>query len=268
MQGQISIDYLAGAMIFFGALVLLVSNVMTTLPEFSEAQRVDQLQLSAWAASEVMVNDRGYWDDGSANGTSWQDNVDHVRIAGLEGPDGELSMAKIEAMLSMDDDTLQDALATDRSIAVSFREVVPVDTHRTFEQGNEPGFITEPSYDPRAADTVHYGVTEVHGTQLHVLLTDVVGWYNHVYISRDWDFTNVNTETFNLTETSYLQLTERTYTMRSGHTELSEGRMLLMSSDLGRTGPVPPQQVVDIVTVDRYGVVDGNVMEVSVQAWQ
>lgn len=268
MQGQISIDYLAGAMIFFGALVLLVSNVMTTLPEFSDAQRVDQLQLSAWAASEVMVNDRGYWDNGTINGTSWQDHVDDVEVAGLEGPDGDLLMAKIEAMTAMDDDTLQDAVATNESMAVSFREVVSLDTHRAFEQGSAPGFITEPSYDPDADSTVHYGATDVHGTRLHVLLTDVVGWYNHVYISRDWDFTNVNTETFNLTETGYLQLAERTYAMQSGHTDLSEGRMLLMSNDLGRAGPIPPQDVTDIVTVERYGVVDGNVMEVRVQAWQ
>ncbi len=269
--GQISIDYLAGALIFFGALVLLVSNVMTTLPQFAESQDRDELELSAWSISELLLNEQGRWSAGASSGTDWHENTADADYIGLARDDGTLSSDKISALTRLDPERMTDLLDTEKQLSIEFRHVAPVDTHRTFQQGEAPSFITEPAYDSDAVDTVHYGAARLGDEPIHVLLVqeDHVGWYNVLHTSRDWDFTNVNAETRNLTGTVFIPLGADTYTARAGHTEISEGNMLILSRGLGQAGTTPPDTVENIASVERYaGLNDDEIVEVTLQVWQ
>lgn len=269
-DGQISIDYLAGALIFFGSLLLLVSNVMTTLPQFADSQARDEMELSAWSISEVLMNDEGRWSDNGTTGTDWQNHVDETDVLGLRGTDGTLSSTKIEALTGLSHASLTGVLGTDKNVNIEFRQVVDVDLHSTFSQGGAPSYITEPSYDPDAADTVHYGAKRLAGDELHFLLTqeDHVGWDNVLRVSRDWDFTNQNTETYNLTSTSFVPVGTQTFTAAAGHTQISDGNLLVLSRSFGRAGAVSPASIGNVVTVQRYGVMDGDVMEVTLRIWR
>ncbi|MDY6769486.1 MAG: hypothetical protein SVU88_00780 [Candidatus Nanohaloarchaea archaeon] len=265
-SGQISIDYLAGALIFFGSVVFLVSNVMTTLPAFSSAQQTDELTLSAWSISEVMMNDEGYWENATHSGSDWHRHTGDTEVVGLKA--GEtLSRAKINALTGMNSTWLRGVLQTGKKLNIEFREVVDVDTHRTFQQGSAPSHITEPSYPANVQQTVHHGAVRLDGQQRYVLLTanENLGWYNRLRISPDPDFSD--DDIHNLTETAYIPVGDGTYIAEAGNTEISGGDLLILRRGLGRVGDVPDQSVQDIVSVDRYGVVDGNVVEVTVRVW-
>lgn len=267
MKGQISIDYVAGALIFFGSLVFLVSNVMGTLPAFSQAQQTDELTLSAWSMSEVVMKDEGYWRNGTHSGDNWQDHLGSVEVLGVkEG--NEISGEKINAFTGLNQSWLRSAFNTEKKVNVEFREVVNVDTHRSFQRGSPPGFITEPAYSGGTADEIRYGAKELSGEERHFLLVKNpgFGWYNRVRVSTGWDFTG--SDTYNLTDTRYIPVGGGTYVTEAANTEVSGGNLLILWRDLGRTGDVPGESVDEIVSVDRYGVMDGNVVEVTFRVWE
>ncbi|MDY6773742.1 MAG: hypothetical protein SVS85_00955 [Candidatus Nanohaloarchaea archaeon] len=268
MKGQISIDYLAGALIFFGSLVFLVSNVMTALPQFSQAQQRDELTLSAWSISEVMMEDRGYWENATHSGEDWHKHVGDVEVLGLKGERG-LSGKKVGTLLSMDASEIRSALQTGKKVNVELKEVVDVDTHRAFQRDSSPDFLTEPSYQGETASEVHYGSKRIGGEELYFLLTQNpdLGWYNRLRTSRDWDF-STGTELYNLTETQYIPVGNRTYVVSAGNTQISGGKLLVMWRQLGRAGDIPDESVEDVVSVERYGVMDGNVVEVTFRVWE
>lgn len=268
MKGQLSIDYLAGAMIFFGSLVFLVSSMMGSLPQYEQGQVRDEIELSAWSMSEVMLKDEGYWEAGGSSGTDWDDHVGDVEVLGLR-TNGSLDAEKIEALAGMDHAEITDALDTEKSINVQFREVVDVRTHRTFPRGGST-HLTEPAYDAGEAGPVHWGSTEVAGERLYVMLTDgpATDWHNLLRVSRDRDFTNQNTELHNLTETAFIPAGPATFEARGTPVQISEGDLVVLSREVGRAGTVPGADVQNIVALERYGVMDGHVVEVTFRVWR
>ncbi|MDY6766159.1 MAG: hypothetical protein SVW77_02220 [Candidatus Nanohaloarchaea archaeon] len=265
--GQISIDYLAGALIFFGSLIFLVSNVMTTLPAFSDAQQTDELRLTAWSISEVVMNDRGYWENATHQGSDWPEHLGDVEVLGVKAQTG-LSKEKIDTLTALNQSRLRSALRTGKKVNVEFREVVDIDTHRTFQQGSAPSFLTEPSYPSHVAETVHYGAKRLEGSERFFLLTKNRnrGWYNRLRVSDDADFST--SELYNLTETQYIPVGDGTYVADAGNTDISEGNLLILWRNLGRTGDVPTESVQNIASVERYGVLKGNVVEVTFRVWE
>ncbi|MFB6294648.1 MAG: hypothetical protein ABEI97_02720, partial [Candidatus Nanohaloarchaea archaeon] len=65
-----------------------------------------------------------------------------------------------------------------------------------------------------------------------------------------------------------LPVGDNTYIAEAGHTEISEGNLLTLHRSLGQTGNIPEGSTTDIVSVDRYGVMDGNVVEVTFRVWE
>ncbi len=268
-NGQISIDYLAGAMIFFGSMVFLLSNVMADLPVFSQAQETDELTLSAWSMSEVVMNDRGHWENATHSGEDWPDHPGKLAVLGVAGEDG-LSGEKIDALTDLNQSWIRSGLHTNKKVNIEFREVAEVDTHRSFEQGSSPGFITEPPYGDDTADTVHFGAEELGGEERFFLLmkNTSVGWYSNLSVSTDWDFSSPDTEFHNLNQTQYLPIGARTYVAEAGNTEISNGNLLILWRGRGRTGDVPGEEIEDIVSIKRYGVLNGNIVEVTFRVWE
>ncbi|MDY6761475.1 MAG: hypothetical protein SVY41_00330 [Candidatus Nanohaloarchaea archaeon] len=266
MTGQISIDYLAGALIFFGSLVFLISNVMTALPAFTQAQQTDELTLATWSISEVVMEDKGRWSSTSDGGTDWQNHLGKIDIIGLQGEDG-LSREKVSALTSLNQSWLREALRTGKKVNIAAETVIDVDTSNTFQQGASPDFITEPAYPGFVDGEVHYGAKVLDDSNRYFLLTKNkhLGWYNRLRVSDDADFTG--SEVHNLTQTVFLPVSENTYTADAGNTEISGGNLLILRRSLGRAGNVPQGSATDIVSVDRYGVMDGNVVEVTFRVW-
>lgn len=267
MKGQISIDYIAGAMIFFASVVFLLSHVFTALPGFSQSQTVDDLTLSAWSMSEVVMEDTGQTAGGD---TAWHQADEEPAIVGLKDAEtGQLSQGKIEAFLDIPYATLKgDLLNAAHDFNIEFTETVAIDTSTIFSTGSSPDFLEEPDYDFSTGGEIHYGGEELAGEQQYFLLVENegVGWHNRLYVSEDRDFSD-DLAIYNLTEDEFISVGGSVYTAGAGHTEVSDGNLLILRREIGRTGEVPPEEVGDIVSIDRYGVLDDSVVEVSFRLW-
>lgn len=269
--GQISIDYIAGALIFLGAVLFLMSTILNTVPEVEQIQEEDDLQLTAWGLSEVVMHDTGYWTNGSADGTDWHRHVANTTTLGLQHADSEgegVSMQKLDTLRDLPTETLHDILGTDRSVNIAFTLLADIDTYRSFRRGNPPGFLTEPSYQYPPSTPVQYGSATLNGTQRYVLLADENEQYTQLYTSTSWDFSDSNTTFHNLTEETVITIDEIQYLVDRVAIQISDGNVLLLRRDLGRAGAVPPASTNDIVQIKRYNTVNGNVLEAVFRVWR
>lgn len=270
MKGQVSLDYLAGAMVFFSAVIILVSSVMGAIPDFKESQRRSELELTAWAMSEVLLEDEGYWEAGNLNGTDWYTDTHRpfVKVFGLEGPDGQLSPRKIAALQETNYSDLSAVFQPGADFNIGFTEFVPVDTYSSFQPGSAPSYMT---IDPADLTDVpvHYGSERFGDATRNMLLIDELGWYNKLMVSEDWDFTDADARTYNLTRTQFIPIAGRTYQAEAAQTEISDGKMLILRRGRGRVGEVPPQDVGEVASIQRYGVVeDDRIIRMVVQLWK
>ncbi len=266
-HGQISIDYIAGAMVFFGAVLFLVSSVLNTVPQFTANQEISEAELTAWGMTEVLLHDEGWWAIGNANGTDWQTDahISGVEVVGLRTGD-DLSPAKLDAFLSLNYATLKDAFGTDMEFSIDVNEFVPVDTYRRFTVGADPPDYLTPPGDLAAGETVHYGSFRVDGAERYVLLADQLGWYNKLYVSGDWDFTSSTVH--NLTETQLLQVQDAVYRAPAANTQVSDGKLLVLEREIDQVGAIPDESVGNIVAINRFAAGNDRIFRFDVQVWR
>lgn len=269
MKGQISIDYVAGGLVFFGAIIFLVGNLLSVIPQFEQAQHQDDLHMTAYGMSEVLLNDNGYWENATHTGTDWEEHpVADIETIGLNGG-GALAQDKVDAFHDLPYATVKDRFNVSEDFNVQLEEFVDIDTHATFEQGSPPSFITEPgSYSGSTSSIVHYGAKRIDGQPKRFMLTDELDWYNTLRVSDDWNFSNANTETYNLTEEQFVPIGSNTYTVPPFVTQQSEGRLLVLERRVGRAGVIPPSFVASVVSIQRYAVLNGNIVRMEVQIWK
>lgn len=269
-SGQISIDYMAGAMVFFGAVVVLVSTVIGAVPQVQETRNVNDLQMVGMSISEVIMQDSGYWANQSANGTDWHrdERRPFTVTLGLQTADRDgIHPEKVNALHDMEYDRITQILGIERDFSVQFTEFLYIHTRDTFTAGDAPDYITEPDYPDQTASRIHYGAEDVDGTPHYFLVSDNRGWYNNLWISTDWDFEDA--EHYDIAQNQLITMNQDSYIINLGDTQLSDGDMLVMRQDLGRAGAVPPDHVEDIVEINRFAVTadEQNVIRGVFQVW-
>ncbi len=251
--GQISIDYMAGAMVFFGAIIILITSVMSAVPEVQENRNLDDLQMVSLSASEVLMNNPGYWaEDATTNGTDWH-QVDPVFIEtlGIQHSNRTgVKTDKITAMQQMDYAEIQSVLSMERDFNARFTVMLYIDTSNTFIQGEAPDHIVEPAYPPDTEDRIHYGTENIDGTTYHFLTAASDGWYNEIWISTDWDFSDA--DHYDLSDTQILTIDQNTYVTNIGDTQISDGNLIILRRQLGTIGTAPPEHTDNVIRVDRF----------------
>jgi hypothetical protein len=255
-NGQISIDYIAGALVFFGSIIVLISSVLNVIPQFQNTHAVNELELAGWGLSETMMNDPGYWSNTSGNGTDWHTaSPANVTVIGVQAANRTgISAAKIRALRDMNYRRVQRILGTTRQFTVSFTKILHIDTYRRFNRsGSSPGFITEPSYPGGTAETVHYGSKKIDGTPYRFLLADSAGWYNNLWVSEDWDFTDADTTKYNLTTDQVITLDADAYRINIGDVQIGQGNTVILKRRIGRIGTPPTANTGNIIEMKRYG---------------
>lgn len=478
-NGQLSIDYIAGAIVFFGAIIVLISGVLNTVPQFQNTHAVNDLELTGWGLSEVVMSDTGYWQNVTGNGTDWHTApASDTVVTGLQAAGGDgVSLNKVDALRNMDYSTLQNVLGTQQDFTITFTRFTPVDTYRSFtgntpesadiidsfEDGalNEydgetsaytvssvpnaadgqnvirftdtstnyreiystsglpiypsqgdvihynvrsnvstgspenvyshlqfgyqdtnnlykteiqhaeekwtlyirqggayykldgdntisgglsadtwyqveidwgadgnitarlydgstlkstltgvdnnftsggislrhsqtpgsyidydnirvlpdaastgrnkcPNTIIEPAYPSGTAPEIHCGTRRVDGTPYYFLLADSAGWYNNLWVSDNWDFTDPDTTYYNLTTAQAVILGENAYTINPADVQLGEGNMLVLKKRVGRAGTTPPANTQNIVEIKRFEPVAGgtnDILRAVFQVW-
>ncbi len=275
-NGQISIDYIAGAFVFFGAIIILIASVLNTLPEFQNQHAVNELELASWGMSETMMRDPGYWQNGTSNGTDWHTaDASDVQVLGLQtGDRSGLSVQKIQSLGDMDYVDVQDVMGIDRGFTAAFTELLHIDTYKRFNRsgsggpGSSPSFITEPAYPSGTTDIVHYGTAEIRDAPYYFLLADSTGWYNNLWVSDTWDFTDSETTQYNMTTDNVVTLGDNAYPINIADTQIGDGNVVILQRRIGRVGTPPPSNAGNIIETTRFGVTETDTVITAVfQTW-
>ncbi|MGB7533297.1 MAG: hypothetical protein WA977_10060 [Halobacteriota archaeon] len=97
-RGQMSIDFLAGLSLFMLALLFLAQFIPGMFVPF-QSETIDLSSVS-YRTSVILVEDPGWWDNGTCNNTDWENHNDSVSRVGLafdKDSPNMLDMSKINA---------------------------------------------------------------------------------------------------------------------------------------------------------------------------
>jgi hypothetical protein len=162
----------------------------------------------------------------------------------------------------------------DHEFTVSFTELLHIDTYKRFNRtgsggpGSTPPFITAPAYPSGTADIVHYGTQKVRGEPYYFLLADSSGWYNMLWMSDDWDFTDSNTTRYNMTTDTVVTVGANAYAVSIADTQIGSGNVLILERRIGRVGTPPPSNTGNVIETTRFGVTETDtIIEAVFQVW-
>lgn len=277
MKGQISIDYAAGALLFFLALVFIITGILSTVPQYSENIDENRLEMTAWKLTTAMLNTPGYWQNSTRGGTDWSRAAsEDVRQVGFTAQEGDLSRAKLQKALRMDYSDIRDRLDTETHFRFDVREFAQVDTSRSYEHDDPPSHL--PGFAvPAAGDyqefngTVQYGSSEINGEVMRWLVTQNETFVR-VYWSNSWDFSTAgpyssdSTQRLNFGEGSG---DDRTYIFDGGDAGVmeSDGELIVLQRPVGYYGRRMPAFVQDSVTVTRFSNIGSSPVRLEMEVW-
>jgi len=277
VEGQISIDYAAGALLFFLSLIFIITGILSTVPEYSDDIDANRLELEAWKLTTAMINSPGYWRNSSRGGSAWASvEEDDIRQIGFATEDGGLSRAKLQRALRLDYADLRERLDVEAHFRMSVQEFAQVDTSRSFAYGdppsNLPGFQVPTATDYQEFNgTVQYGSSDINGEIMRWLVTHNET-FDRVYWSDSWDFSAADPRSTESEE----RITfgpdggdGRTYIFDGGDAGISTsgGELVVLQRPIGQYGRRVPAFVQDSVRVTRFSNINTAPVRLEMEVW-
>ncbi len=281
MKGQIYIDYMGGALLFFLSIVFIVTSALNTIPQFSQGIGQNRLEITAWSISTQLVEDTGFWKNKSKRSTEWHkhisdpDALKEIKTIGLESEKDGLSREKIKTLLNSHYSDIKRLLKTDKEFNLQVTEFAFVDTYKSFRKPNSPPETSafqapdNDSYDSADAE-IHYGSKSIKGNSKRFLVTSHNGSYDEVYISDDWDFSEAaDIGPLGITDTQIVKFGDRNYRFegRSSGIVASEGKVVGLVRVMGRLGRRSPEDADRVTEVNRFSNIRENPIKIEMRFW-
>lgn len=282
MKGQIYIDYMGGALLFFISIIFIVTSALGTVPEFSQGIEQNQLELTAWSVSTHLVERSGFWRSGSDSGTDWHRHMDgfldeNISI-GLASEQG-LDRAKVNTLLEEPYLKIKRIIGVEKDFNMEVREFAFVDTHKSFTKpSGSPveDYLGVPSsqFKPPSTDSydssdseVHYGSISIKSDEKRFLAVSHDGTYDEAYYSDNWNFSN--SEGLGLGDSRIIEFDDRSYRFngRDSGIVASDGKTIGLSRIMGRLGRRPSEQSDNVIEVDRFSNIGENPVKIEMQFW-
>ena len=119
-HGQLSLDVVIGLSIFIVALLFVAQYIPSIFVTENEELSLYPL---VYRTSSILVEDRGYWTNGSSNGTDWENHLGYDLRIGLSSEEaGILSVEKIRALREYHTTYGYDAVRTALGLVTPVRE--------------------------------------------------------------------------------------------------------------------------------------------------
>lgn len=117
VKAQITLSFIVSAGLFVGLVIYIASTIFTIAsPYFTSAARQES-EAYAYMASTLLLSSPGWWDNGTANGSDWENHPENTVQLGLADRSPRfgssyhhLSTAKINNMSGMDDSRIRSLL--------------------------------------------------------------------------------------------------------------------------------------------------------------
>lgn len=278
MKGQTTLEFI-GAFIFF--IIVLTSVLLTTvsdIPQFNDYAEITQKNLEIKKTTDLLLTSKGYYDNGTSNGTDWQNHLNHTQTPGLASDEMHIDSAKLGVIRTIQPgyynytDMVKD-LNLDYEYNFNFTWYPVVETDRNFVRGSPPSTpsIDEPmtAYYDDAQNRIHYGSITLEGETRRFLVTAYDGVYNTTYISDDWDF--VGRPVRGIGDT--IMIGGREFEIENiQNRKNTPGAAIFLSSHLKEFGRNPESADGSRVKINRYALLDKpgsseQLVKMEVLAW-
>lgn len=274
MKGQINIEYIGAAILFFLGVGVVIFVGINILPEYQDDIESQAKYYEAQRVTTQMMATEGFTlADAGANNWSYSDpRAQWVDDFGLKNEEGELSKEKIERLSNSDE--------LGKVNYTQFRNVADVENQYHFKFISRPVFeyngsfmrtdppedpeIIEPEEDYQFKDNrVVYGENRYLGDVYRYLIVSEDLEYDRVYFSEDWNFTD--SDPVHLGET--VDLHDRELVLdHVTNVENSPGSFALLEKQIHEFG-APVGAADERLTIRRFDIMSGEPLEIEVMVW-
>lgn len=284
MKGQINLEFLAAALLFFAALgTVLTTNI--GMPQFSDDFESASLNLEARQISNTVLTSTGRHNYGTG-GPNWQRNnttVDNTVSFGLSNRPMTIQRSKLERIRTaaytknkayFNYTQFREILEPEHDYRFKFTWLPIMESPETFTRCSPPSnpSITEPSicggsssYYENSGNTVHYGEKYFNGQNIQYLVTSHNGVYNTTYINKgySWDFSTTPPKGIN----DNIIIGGDNFTIQEiQNKDRTPGSFFIMENRLKTFGPRPDTNS-RVISMFRYATMGGEPVRVEIQAW-
>ena len=286
-KAQINIEFIGGSILFFSALVFVISSIFGVLPQYENVNQINDLETTGIIIGKKLINDQGFWGNSTHNGSDWENHPEYEHLnftnysLGLAKDYHNLDPAKSEAFFNgFLSDNYTGVKTRIFHIADDFRvkatEFVPVRTYKTYEKGNEGDYGIIPPSDSiytssDTGSTIHFGNNSFNSREMWFLVAENNGNYP-IYISDDKNFSSSNRT--NASIKHLMNISGRTYIHDAKHNNEvsnSERNLLIFRREegyaVGEFGRVPPDIEENYVKHERYVMLNSNPAKIEVTVW-
>jgi hypothetical protein len=190
MKAQISIEFLASALIFLLAVVFALNILTDSLPRYIEQKEEESINVEMKRISDHLIKKEGE--------QNWVDNPRTADNIGLTNEYMVINSSKLQELENLNYNDFTEAMDLDHTYKFKFREFPTIDTSKTFKKGNGSSLgVDEPSSATYsgANEKIRYGKREFGGDFYHFLNTAHDNNYDEIYISSDKNFETKNPHT-------------------------------------------------------------------------
>lgn len=291
-KAQVNIEFIGGSILFFSALIFVISSVFGALPKYENINQLNSLESTGMALGRKLINYRGFWRNSTHNGTNWEDKETYLESNNFSN----FSLGLAESYHTLDPDKCEEffngflsdnytevktgVLKMEEDFRITSTEYIIVDTYNSFTRGNGSNLgITEPpSSDPiynstETENIVHYGNKSINEEMRWFLVTKTNDDYT-IYISENTNFNSGGYNRTNASETYNMEINGRIYIHdleNSNEVENSERRVLIFRREsgeyLGSFGREPPEIEDNYVKQERIVTLNSNLIKMEILVW-
>lgn len=272
-SGQINIEFLAAAGFYLLALGTVITIGSGLLPHYSQEADKASLNLEARSLTNQMLSEPGSHNYGGG-GTDWERSqaaLRNMESFGLASDFLEVERDKIENLSTapvpgrLNYSYFKRITGVKNQYRFRFIWLPTVQTHESFTKGNPPSNppIQEPDTDSylQADNRIHYGSVNLEGEDYRFLVVAHNGVYNTSYISDDWDFE------FKNPHGRHEELPIADFTIYSfQNRERTPGSLMVLNQTVKTFGANIDSDST-VVTMERFGVLEGEPLKIKVWAW-
>lgn len=95
-KGLFNVEYVVALIVFLGIVTFIAFQISGIIPAFHQKSLKDRLQLRTYEITEILIKDKGWWSDGSNDGTDWENHEEYVKRFGLANSPYNISSDKLD----------------------------------------------------------------------------------------------------------------------------------------------------------------------------
>lgn len=260
-SGQINIEFLGGAILFFSAVIFLINSSLDAIPQYAKYSERNSLELNLITISRILFTE-GYWKNNSDSGTDWQNHLEDIKFLGFF-TNGSIDLNKINALNKLDYEKIKILFGIKEDFWIDVDEFHVIDTSRSFEKDKWSSFIPfEPPSDDDFASTngrIHYG----RENSSYLFLIEKNNEYSVLYIHNSTRYFK-----YYLNENSNLSINGKKYSIGIDTGWDPYGNIVILKRNIISYGRDLPELSKESSSLVKFGNNKNKIYRIRITIWR